>query len=128
MLDSAISNLFGQKIRPLREVEPVPERRNDLPTSGGVYILYDSAGNVLYIGKASSFRAEVWLTLGRSIPVGMRFGPNMRKVRPSIEDLATYMSLYEIDNARLRHNIEALLIRVFINQTHNSNIGKFKTG
>ena len=127
VLNSVISNLFGQEIQPLREVEPVPERQNDLPRSGGVYILYDSAGNVLYVGKATSFRTQVWQTLGRKIPVGMRFGPNMRKSRPTIWDLATYMSLYKIENSRLRHNIEALLIRVFINQTHNSNIGKFNT-
>ena len=127
VLNSAISNLFGEEIKPLREVESVPEERNDLPRSGGVYILYDSAGNVLYVGKATSFRDQVWHTLDRKIPVGMRFGPNMRKSRPTIWDLATYMSLYEIENSRLRHNIEAFLIRVFINQTHNSNIGKFKT-
>ena len=129
VLNFAISNLFGREVQPLREVEPVPERQNELPRSGGVYILYDSAGNVLYIGQAKSFRAEVWQTLRqRKIPVGMRFGPHMRKVRPTIWDLATYMSLYEIENSRLRHNIEALLIRVFINQTHNSRIGRFKTG
>lgn len=127
LLNSAISNLFGEQIKPLQEVEPVPEKRDDLPRSGGVYILYDSAGNVLYVGKAKSFRTRVWRTLDRKIPVGMRFGPNMTKSRPTIWELATYLSLYEIENYRLRHNIEALLIRVFINQTHNSNIGKFKT-
>ena len=96
VMESAISNLFGQEIRTFREVEPIPEARKDLPISGGVYILYDSAGNVLYIGKAKSFRAEVWQTLDREIPVGMRFGPNMRKSKPTIWNLASYMSLYEI--------------------------------
>ena len=120
-------SIFGWEIHPLLEVELVPTRQRHFPNSGGVYVLYDSAGNVLYIGKAKSFRAEVWQTLGRSIPVGMRFGPNMKKSKPTISDLATYISLYEIDDARLRHNIEALLIRVLINQTHNSNIANFKT-
>ncbi len=127
VLDSAISNLFGEEIKPLQEVEAIPENRDDLPRSGGVYILYDSAGNVLYVGKAKSFRTRVWQTLDKEIPVGMRFGPNLTKSRPTIWELATYMSLYKIENSRLRHNIEALLIRVFINQTHNSNVGKFKT-
>ena len=127
--DLAISNLIGQEIIPLIEVEKIPERQRDLPDSGGIYVLYDSAGNVLYIGQASSFKAEVWQTLTqRNTSVGMRFGPSMKKIRPLIKDLATYMSLYQINNPRLRHNIEALLIRVFINQTHNSNIGKFRTG
>ena len=55
----------------------------------------------------------------------MRFGPKMNRKRPQIRELATYLSLYEIESRRLRHNVEALLIRVFINQTHNSNIGHF---
>lgn len=91
-----------------------------------MYILYDSAANVLYIGKARSFRAEVWQTLSRNIPVGMRFGPDMRSNPVVFRELASYMSLYRIDNARLRHNIEALLIRVFINQVHNRRIGEFR--
>lgn len=128
VLDSAAAGLFGEEIKAYREVEEIGELQRDLPTFGGVYILYDSAGNVLYIGKAKSFRVEVWAALGRQIPVGMRFGPDMKKVRPTIWDLACYHSLYQIDNERLRHNVEALLIRVFINQTHNSNIGRFKAG
>ncbi len=128
VLGSIVSDLFREEIRACQEVEAIPDQQGLLPRFGGVYILYDSAGNVLYIGKAKNFRTEVWQTLGRSIPVGMRFGPSMRKVNPTIWDLAAYLSLYQIDNERLRHNVEALLIRVFINQTHNSNIGKFKVG
>ena len=127
VLDSVTSNLFGREIESFSEVVDVQSKRGDLPTSGGVYILYDSAGNVLYIGKAQNFRTEVWQTLGRPIPVGIRFGPDMKKSKPTIRKLASYMSLYEIKNARLRHNIEALLIRVFINQTHSSNIAHFRT-
>lgn len=125
VLGSAISNLFKSGIQPLEEVVSIPEQ-GKLPESGGVYILYDSAANVLYIGKAKSFRNEVRQTLDRSIPVGMRFGPDMKKSEPTIKELASYMSLYRIDNRGLRHNIEALLIRVFINQTHNKNIANFK--
>ena len=51
----------------------------------------------------------------------------MKVAKPIIRDLARYMSLYEIDDAPLRHNIEALLICAFINQTHNRNIGRFST-
>ena len=92
-----------------------------------MYILYDSAATVLYIGQAESFRAEVWQTLDRNnILVGMRFGPDMTTSKPVIRKLASYMSLYRIDSADLRHNIEALLIRVFINQVHNRRIGKFR--
>ena len=85
----------------------------------------EGEANVLYVGKASNFRNEVWQTLARPIPVGMRFGPKMNRKRPQIWELTTYLSLYEIESRRLRHNVEALLIRAFINQTHNSNIGHF---
>ena len=123
--DEVYSELFGAEIQVEREVEPIPDNASDLPSFGGLFVLYDSAGNVLYIGKAKSFRVEVWRTLYREIPIGIRLGPSMRKSRPMISDLACYLSLYKIENADLRHNIEALLIRVFINQTHNSNIGNF---
>lgn len=126
VLGSAISNLFNQEIEPLGEVVSIPRPLGKLPPPGGVYVLYDSAANVLYIGKAKSFRTEIPQTLNRNIPVGMRFGPDMKRSGPTIEKLASYMSLYRIDNKELRHNIEALFIRVFINQTHNSNIGKFR--
>lgn len=123
--NDVLSSVFEWEIRPLYEIVSIPENQNGLPKSGGVYILYDSAANVLYIGKAKSFRAEVWQTLQRKIPVGMRFGPDMQRSTPDIKDMASYMSLYRIDNERLRHNIEAILIRVFINQTHNTNIARF---
>ena len=91
-----------------------------------MYILYDSAATVLYIGKAANFRAEIRQTLNRNIPGGMWFGQNMQSNPVVFEKLASYMSLYRIDNARLRHNIEAFLIRVFINQVHNRRIEKFR--
>ena len=119
-------SLFEQEIIARQEVEIIPEKQSDLPEFGGVYILYDSAVNVLYIGQATNFRTEIWQARGRVVKAGMRFGPDMEKSQPNIGHLAQYMSLYEISNKSLRHNIEALLIRVFINQTHNKNVGKFK--
>jgi hypothetical protein len=89
-------------------------------------VLYDSGAQVLYIGKATSLRSEVRQTLGRAVPVGLRIGPTLKKKRPKIKDLATHLSLYQIDSPRLRHNTEVMLLRVFANQTHNTNIGNFK--
>jgi hypothetical protein len=88
---------------------------------GGVLV----NGDVIYIGKAKNFRLEVRQTLGRKIPVSVRFGPDLTKSRPKIRTIATFLSLYEVPSSRARHNIEALLIRVIPNQTHNSNIGWF---
>ena len=108
--DEVLTSLFDQAVTARQEVEPIPEKQKDLPEFGGVYILYDSAANVLYIGQASNFRTEIWVALNKNVKVGMRFG--MKKSQPNIGKLAQYMSLYEISNKSLRHNIEALLIRV----------------
>lgn len=128
VLNSAISELFGKEIIVIQELQHKPEERRmkQLPKSGGVYILYDSAGNVLYIGQATNFEERLRNTFSREIPVGMRLGTGLQKSKPKIGSLVRYISLYQIDNKNLRHNIEALLLRVFVNQTHNKNIGKFK--
>ena len=97
----------------------------DVPTDAGIYVIYDSAGSVLYVGKATNLRAEVRQTLRRQIPVGVRLGPHLRKTRPLIRDLAARLSLFAVPSSRVRHNLEALLLRVFVNQTHNTNIGTF---
>lgn len=126
VLKSCITHLFEWAVTPCMEIEEIPETLNSLPNTPGVYVIYDSGGQVLYIGKATSFRAEVRQTLGRNIPVGIRLGPRLVKKQHKIKELATHLSLYEIESPRLRHNIEVLLLRVFANQTHNSNIGRLR--
>lgn len=125
VLRKSLENLYEWKINPKYEMVEIPEAK-DLPESGGVYILYDSAGRVLYVGQAKTFRTEVQQALKKQVETGMRFGPKLRKSRPQIRKLARYLSLYEIESERLRHNLEALLIRVVINQAHNQNIGHFE--
>lgn len=125
-LQSCLSHLHEWGVVPLMEVQRIPSNLNSLPALPGVYVIYDSGAQVLYVGKATSFRAEVRQTLGRQIPVGVRLGPTLKKDRPQLQDLATHVSLYQIDSPRVRHNIEVLLLRVFANQTHNSNIGTFR--
>ena len=96
----------------------MPDSLSSLPKSAIVYILYDSAPNVIYVGRAKNFAAEVRQTLKRKISTN-NFGPDF-------ETIAEYISLYEIENTTLRHDIEVLLIRLLINQTYNRNIGHFK--
>ena len=124
-----VSGFFAQEVVPHWEIEPVPDRQKDLPRSAGVYVLYDSSASVLYVDQAKNFRNEVWNALGRKIPAGMHFGwSRLKKTPMTYWESACYVSLYQIENAVLRHNIEAFLIRVFINQTHNRNLGRFKSG
>ena len=126
VLASCVRNVFEWAVQPLMEIQPTPKNLNDLPKTSGLYILYDSAGGILYIGKATNFRAEIRQTLGRRLPEALRFGPKLSKRRPYLRDVALRLSLYEILSARLRHNVEAMFLRAVANQTHNSNIGKAK--
>ena len=127
VLRDCARSVFGWKVNAEREIVKVPDKLSKLPTTGGIYILYGSAANVLYIGQATNLRAEVRQTLGRSIPVGMRLGPSLDNSKsPKFKELTTHLSLYEIENQKLRHNVEALLIRIFVNQTHNTNVEKLK--
>ncbi|MBA2587355.1 MAG: hypothetical protein H0U98_01895 [Alphaproteobacteria bacterium] len=119
---SCLQHLFGWSVSPRMEIAAFPEIR-DIPNSSGVYVIYDSGGNVLYVGKATDFRAEIRQACNRKIPVGIRLGPKLKKVNPKINDLAAYLSLYEIPSKRVRHNFESMLLRIIANQTHNSNIG-----
>jgi hypothetical protein len=123
-LRSCVTHLYEWPVAIVMEVDKIPSSLNSLPTAAGIYVIYDSGGQVLYIGKATSIRAEVRQTLGRNIPVGIRLGPSLKKKKHKIGNLATHLSLYQIDSPRLRHNIESLMLRVFANQTHNSNIGR----
>ena len=130
VLRSCLENIIlSWRIEPEREIQPI-EGAKPMPDSGGVYILYDSGGNVLYIGKAKDLSTEVKLSLRKPIPpgerVGLRFGPNLTRKKPTLRDLAHYVSLYLISDGGLRHNVEALLLRVFANQTYNSAIGHFR--
>ncbi len=126
VLTSCVRHLFEWEVKPLMEIEQIPKNLRDLPETSGLYILYDSAGGILYVGKATNFRTEVRQTLGRQIPEALRFGPKLNKENPYLRDVAFRLSLYEILSERLRHNIEATFLRAVANQTHNSNIGKTK--
>ena len=73
-LDNIAQSELGWPIEAEREIQQLAGGPA-IPTSGGVYILYDSGGNVLYIGKATNLRSEVKVALGRAVPVGLRLGP-----------------------------------------------------
>ena len=110
-----------QKEIELREIEGYSP-----PKKPGVYVILDSGAKVLYIGQATNFSVQVNVSLNRKVPVGIRVGDKLKKVRPAIRDMAKYISLYTVHDKALRSNVEALLTRISINSTHNSNIGNFR--
>jgi len=125
-LRSATSHLFEWNLQPILEIAPCPTNLAELPSEGGLYILYDSAGEVIYVGKASSLQAEIRQTLKRKLNFPVRLAPVLKKVAPTFGTIVTRVSVYSVPSSRLRHNLEALLQRVFPNQLHNANVGSFK--
>ena len=124
----AAAHYFAWPVKKLFDLKPLPDNLNELPNSPGLYALYDSGGNLLYVGKAMKLRREVSQTLDRKIPVSIRLerGGHLKTMKPKFRQLTRYLSLYEIPDARVRHNLESLILRFVTNQTHNSNIGRFK--
>ncbi len=126
VLRTSVSHLAEWEVASSMELEKLPKNLNSLPADPGIYVLFDSGGHVLYLGKAANLRTELRQTLGRLAPVSIRFAPHLKKKhRPKLKELTTHMSFYSVRSSRLRHNLEALLLRIVANQTHNQNFGKF---
>lgn len=125
---SALAHLRDSwPVETLMEAAPIPERLTSLPMKPGVYALYGSSGGVLYVGQATDLRAELRQTLNRKVNFTLRRGPDIsKKAKPTFKQLATRISAYVVEPPNLRHNLEAFLLRVFLNETHNNKTGKFR--
>lgn len=127
VLRTSVTHLGEWAVAPKMELEKLPENLNALPTEPGIYVLFDSGGQVLYLGKAANLRTEVRQTLNRSVSISIRFSPHLKKKHhPKLRTLTSHISVYVVSSSRLRHNLEALLLRIVANQTHNQNFGNFK--
>ncbi len=94
-LARALQDLYGWPVKRLAEIQPLPANLNQLPKEPGVYVLYDSGMNVLYVGKAKHFDSEIRQTLGRRVPTNLRLGPTLKNQKPRLGRLATLHSLYK---------------------------------
>lgn len=126
-LKTAVYHLGEWVVNPILEVQAKPTSFTGIPQTPGIYALYDSSASILYVGQATQLRAEITQTLNRATNFPVRSGPQLtKKHRPKYKDITTHLSVYEVPSPRLRHNLEALLLRVFPNQSHNNKLGKFK--
>jgi len=93
----------------------------------GIYVFYDSAGKVTYLGKTENcFWTEVKQRLKGKVN---RSFYNPRK-EPSVVQgqITRYLSVYEIRVTEAIHNLEVLMLRAFPNDLANTNVGNFKKG
>jgi hypothetical protein len=126
VLLSSLRHAFEWEVERLVEVRPVGDHARSLPTKPGVYCLYDSSGSVIYVGQATNLKQEVGQTLQRRVNFPVRLGPKLsKKAHPKYKAVATHLSAYQVGSKRMRHNLEALLLRVFPNQSHNNKMGRF---
>ena len=124
---SGVRHLSEWQVTPLFEVEETPEPLTTISNKPGIYSLYDSAGNVLYVGQAKNLRMEINQTLNRKTNFPVLYGPNLSKKKyPKYKTLTIRISAYIVESKRLRHNLEALILRIFPNQSHNNKLGSFK--
>ena len=125
---TAVSSLRDSwPVETVLEAQLIPTPLTKLTTKPGVYAFYGSSGDVLYVGQAKNLRAEVTQTLNRKVNFTLRRGPRIsKKAHPRFKELAVRMSAYVVEPPNLRHNLEALLLRVFLNETHNNKVGSFR--
>ncbi len=128
VLQTALRHAFEWEVKSLFEVQPINDCANALPLSPGIYCLYDSSGSVIYVGQATNLRQEVAQALQRPMNFPVRLGlPTLSlKEHRKYKVVAEYLSAYAVPSSRMRHNLEALLLRVFPNQSHNNKMGIFK--
>jgi hypothetical protein len=126
VLRSALRHAFEWEVKPTVEVGPIDHAKS-LPTTPGIYSLYDSSGSVIYLGQAKNLKQEVAQALNRKMNFPVRHGPILsKKAHPKYRIVGTHISAYEVHSPRMRHNLEALLLRVFPNQSHNNKMGNFR--
>ncbi len=127
VLISALHHAFEWHVEPKFEVQPIEEHKL-LPHEPGVYCLYDSSGSVIYVGQATDLKQEVYQTLQRKMNFPVRLGPQglAKKFPPKHKIVAEYLTAYIVRSARMRHNLEAFLLRCFPNQSHNNKMGNFR--
>jgi hypothetical protein len=127
VLQSSLRHAFEWEVAEVVEIRPVREHASKLPEEPGIYALYDSSGSAIYVGQASNLKSEVAQTLQREMNFPVRLGPRIsRKEHRRYKDVAAYVSAYKVPSPRMRHNLEALLLRVFPNQSHNNKMGNFR--
>lgn len=118
--------------------------RQELESSNGIYIFYNSQCRAIYLGKAK--KQSLWKEMNnafnrdRSSQIvwvvshsekGQDFKPAHQKLRPlkktvvPLSGIATYFSAYKV-NKDLIDNLEALMIRGFANDLTNTRMETFR--
>jgi transcriptional regulator with XRE-family HTH domain len=99
--------------------------RFEIQNKAGIYVFYDSAGRVTYLGKTEKcFWTEIRQRLKGKVNRPY-YSPN--KASDVVQgQVARKISVYEVRVPAAIHNLEVLMLRAFPNDLANTNIGNFK--
>jgi len=128
-LKRAAEQIFGEPpaFIPVLEMDALKDgmiSKKAVGTEPGIYALFDSAYRVIYVGKASNLYSEIQQTLSRR---AREIHPlSSRKI--TYREITSYVSAYRVNRSDLpfRHDLEALLLRLIVNNTLNDRVGEFK--
>lgn len=116
VLFSALRHAFEWDVEPLFELEEIDSAKK-LPGLPSIYTLYDTSGSAIYVGQATNLKQEVGQARQREMNFAVRLGPNLaKKEHRKYKIVAKHFSAYHVPSARMRHNLEALLLRSFPNR------------
>jgi hypothetical protein len=120
----------SSRVRALVERQPIPvglKMPAALNGRAGVYALFSSSGTILYFGKATDLRVEIKQTLQRMTTTGFVL-EGVKNGKHAFRTIATRYSAFAIcrGDSDFRHDVEALILRMVINDTFNRNLGHFK--
>jgi hypothetical protein len=143
LLGRLAANVTRDVVSPIVEFEPIIPHHvgstwrlhSDLASSNalrakvenklGLYMFYDSAYRILYVGKsASNLDFEIRQRLNGRVNRSVYAPAKLKDVK--MGHMARYLSAYEVYPEDAIHNLEVLLLRAFANDTANTNIGHFK--
>ena len=93
----------------------------------GIYVFYDSAGRVTYLGKTTN---DLWSEPKQRLRANVNrpFYNPTKTSGVQQGEVARYISAYRIRVPQAVHNLEVLMLRAIPNDLANTNIGKFKDG
>lgn len=99
--------------------------RSKVQNKVGIYVFYDSAGRVTYLGKTEKcFWNEIRQRLKGKINRPYYSPKRVTEVQQG--EVARKLSVYEVRVPAAIHNLEVLMLRAFPNDLANTNVGNFK--
>ena len=102
-----------------------PRHKKELDKKHGIYIYYDSAGAVIYLGKSTScLYTESKVRLGADLNRPLRLPKKV--ISAKVGTISKYMSAYQVSISSATKNIESFMLRAFANSLYNKNSGHFK--